>query len=45
MASDDKRRNKVRRRRILWFIALWCFGVGATAALTLPLHLLAVWAR
>ncbi|VVE37462.1 hypothetical protein PCO31010_03995 [Pandoraea commovens] len=45
MAHHDRPRRGDRRRQLLWFIALWCLGVGVTAALTLPLHLLVVWAK
>ncbi|VVE64874.1 hypothetical protein PCA31118_01826 [Pandoraea captiosa] len=44
-ADDIHERTRRRRRQALWFVALWCAGVALTAAVTLPLHLLVVWAR
>ncbi|WP_167370631.1 hypothetical protein [Pandoraea vervacti] len=43
--GDAREKIRRRRRQALWFVALWCAGVALTAAVTLPLHLLVVWAR
>ncbi|CAE6726305.1 hypothetical protein R69927_01073 [Paraburkholderia domus] len=37
-ASRDTR--KTSRHGLLWFVALWLLGVGGTALLVLPFHLL-----
>jgi hypothetical protein len=45
MSETKAPRKRAGRSGIVWFIALWCLGVLAALALTLPLHLLVMWAR
>jgi hypothetical protein len=38
--TDIKRRKGSRLKSTLWFIALWCVGVGGAMLLALPFKLL-----
>ena len=39
-ATDSKRRKGSRLKSTLWFVALWCVGVGGAMLLALPFKLL-----
>ncbi|CAH2800713.1 MAG: hypothetical protein CBARDCOR_5775 [uncultured Caballeronia sp.] len=38
--NDIKRRKNTRLKSTLWFVALWCVGVGGAMLLALPFKLL-----
>ena len=38
--TDIKRRKGSRLKSTLWFVALWCVGVGGAMLLALPFKLL-----
>jgi hypothetical protein len=38
--NDGNRRKGRRFRSMLWFVALWCVGVGGAMLLALPFKLL-----
>ena len=38
--TDVKRRKGSRLKSTLWFVALWCVGVGGAMLLALPFKLL-----
>jgi hypothetical protein len=38
--TDIKRRKGARLKSTLWFVALWCVGVGGAMLLALPFKLL-----
>jgi hypothetical protein len=40
MSPTSRNTRKTSRHGLLWFIALWLLGVGGTALLVLPFHLL-----
>lgn len=40
MSHNSHESGQSSRKRLLWFIALWLLGVGGTALLVLPFHLL-----
>jgi len=39
-ATDNKRRKGSRLKSTMWFVALWCVGVGGAMLLALPFKLL-----
>ena len=45
MSGVDRRPRGAGWKRALWFVLLWLLGVGGTALLALPFHLLVVSAR
>ncbi|CAN7306020.1 hypothetical protein LJR034_001459 [Caballeronia sp. LjRoot34] len=40
MSHKDHEPDQTFHKRLIWFIALWLFGVAGTALLVLPFHLL-----
>jgi hypothetical protein len=40
MSQVSRDTRKTPRHGLLWFVALWLLGVGGTALLVLPFHLL-----
>lgn len=40
MKHESTRPRRSFLHNLKWVVILWCLGVGATALLTLPLHIL-----